>query len=62
MMTIENIQRLNNAQSALYQLELVQEMAMSFDSQKFPIQEYAYIVDTFVKTIKDNLESITATK
>lgn len=56
------IQRLNNAQSALYQLELVQEMAMSFDSQKFPIQEYAYIVDTFVKTIKDNLESITATK
>ncbi len=61
-MTMDNIQRLNNAQVALYQLELMQEMAKSYDSNKFPIQEYAHLVDNFVKIIKDNLENMTTTQ
>lgn len=61
-MNTQNILHLNQAQSALYQLELLQAMAKAYDKNDFPVNEYAYIVDTFVQTISKHLELITTTK
>lgn len=62
MIHIDNIQHLNNAQTALYQLELVQEMAKAHQDNKFPIQEYAFLIDGLVQTIKNHLEAISTIK
>ncbi|STZ63935.1 Uncharacterised protein [Moraxella lacunata] len=61
-MTRENIERLENARVALYQLELVQDMAKTHTDNHYPIHEYAYLLDNFVKVIKDNLGDMTTTK
>ncbi|MDI4482798.1 hypothetical protein E6P74_05585 [Moraxella lacunata] len=62
MMHIDNIRNLNNAQTALYQLELVQEMAKNHQDNKFPIQEYAFLIDSLVQTIKNSLEAMSTIK
>lgn len=62
MMHIDNVQHLNQAQTALYQLELVQEMAKNHQDNKFSIQEYAFLIDGLVQTIKNNLEAMSTIK
>lgn len=61
MMTVENVMYLNQAQTAVYQLELLQEMAKKQDDKQYPISEYAYLLDNIVKQLKDNLEAIKTT-